>query len=239
MAQSVKGFIEDSYQLVTANNPVVPLQGNDFIKGLQFMNELLTSYSASALLLTVSREVVFNMAIGQQFVTFASPDFIPTPDVASGRLANLGNAWLLLDGVTYPLNNEDRDEFMSAWKYLPQQGLPRYVIVDYNTDYTTMRVYPAPSQVFELHVYGKFQLAQFTANDDMSTLPGYYTRFLRLALAKDLGAYKGRMAAWTDKLEGMLKSAKEDMESVSSVNLDIETDHGSWLNGSWRVKAGI
>lgn len=239
MSQTVKEFVNDAYQLVSANSPTVPLQGNDLSKGIQFMNELLQSYSGTGLLLTIAKQVDFVMSIGQQNVTFADANYVPAADVQQGRLANLQNAWLLLDGVTYPLVDESRNVFLDSYKYDPQQGLPRFCIIYNNDDFTTMRVYPAPSQAFTLSVYGKFELATFSSTDTMATLPLYYSRYLKFALAKDLAAYKGRAQAWTPFLEQMLKDAREDMESVSPINLAIQSDHDSYLNGSWRVKAGI
>ena len=55
MVQTVKQFLTDSYQLISANTPTVPLQGNDMSKGLQFLNQLLTSYSATGLMLTIAK----------------------------------------------------------------------------------------------------------------------------------------------------------------------------------------
>ena len=40
MSQTVKQFVTDAYQLISANSPTVPLQGNDMLKGVQFLNEL-------------------------------------------------------------------------------------------------------------------------------------------------------------------------------------------------------
>jgi hypothetical protein len=179
------------------------------------------------------------LAIGQQNVTFGAPSYIPTPDVISGRLANLQNAWVILDNVTYPLIDESRNVFFASYKYEPLQGLPRFVIVQNDLDLTTLRIYPAPSQAFELFVFGKFELSQVTSNDTMALFPAYYQRFLKFALAKDLALYKGRESAWTEKLEAMYMDAKKDMESVSSVNLTIQTDDESYLNGAHRVRAGI
>ncbi len=90
-----------------------------------------------------------------------------------------------------------------------------------------------------MNVYGKFQLADLTQNDTMVSLPTYYIRYLRFALAKDLALYKGRMQAWNELLEASLIKAEQDMMSVSSVNLNIETEQESYLNGSWRVRAGV
>jgi hypothetical protein len=102
-----------------------------------------------------------------------------------------------------------------------------------------MRFYPAASQVYQVNVYGKFQLPELGENDTMALVPTYYIRYLRFALAKDLAVYKGRMQAWNQQLEAMLLKAEQDMISVSSVNLNIETEQESYLNGAWRVRAGV
>lgn len=237
--QTVREFLNDSYQLVSASSPNVGLHGNDQSKGLQFLNELLSYYSGTALMLTIAKQVDFVMSIGQREVTFADPSFTPAADVQEGRLANLQNAWLTLDGVTYPLVDESRNVFLDSYKYDPQQGLPRFVIVYNNDDYTTMRVYPSPSQLYTLSVYGKFELSSLSLNGTMATLPLYYSRYLKLALAKDLAFYKGRSEAWTQKLEDALVEARNEMIAVTPVNVTISPQHDSYLNGSWRVKAGI
>lgn len=239
VAQTVKGFVQDSYQLISASSPTVPLHGNDMSKGIQFMNELLGAYSATGLMITVAKKITFTLPIAQEEITFGPPDYVPTPDVTVGRLANLQNAWLLLDGVTYPLIDESRNTFFASYKYDPQVGLPRFVIITNEVDITRMRFYPAASQVYEVNIYGKFQLPPLGENDTMSILPSYYIRYLRFALAKDLALYKGRTEAWNQRLEEMLIAATQDMMSVSSVNLNIETEQESYLNGSWRVRAGV
>ena len=73
----------------------------------------------------------------------------------------------------------------------------------------------------------------------MSYLPAYFLRFLYFALARDLAAFKGRLSAWTQDLRDLYKEAKQDMVATSTINLAIEADLASNLNGAWRVKAGI
>lgn len=238
-AQPVNDFIQDCYQLTTANSPTVPLQGNDLQKGIQFMNELLKYYSASSLMLTIAQKITFTVAIGQQFVTFGDPTVLPLPDITIGRLSNLQNAWLELDGVDYPLIDESRGVFFGSYKFFPQLGLPRFVIITNDLNLTTMQLYPAPSQEYTLFVYGKFELPYFTSGMTMAALPLYFYRYLKLAVGRDLAFYKGRSAAWTDKLEELYQEASDNMESVSSMNLVIDSANESYLNGSWRLRAGI
>jgi hypothetical protein len=236
---TVRDFITQSYRLVSAASPTVPLHGSDLSLGLQVLNQLLQSYASTGLMLTISREYSLPLSVGQENVICGPADFVPTPDVPIGRLANLENAWLLLNGVTYPLIIEARSEFLAAWKFDPLKSLPRFVMVFPETQVTRLRLYPAPSQFFELFLRGKFQLNTLTANDDMSSVPQYYQRYLMFALARDVAMYKGRMEAWTPQLEAMYQAAKDEMVSSSEVNLAITGERDSLLNGAWAVRAGV
>jgi len=238
-AQTVKDFVTDAYQLISANSPTVPLQGNDMQKGVRFLNELLKYYASDSLMLTIAKKINFTVQIGQQFVTFADPSYTPAADVQIGRLSNLQNAWLELDGVDYPLIDESRGVFFGSYKFQPQRGLPRFIIITNDLNLTTMQLYPAPSQLYNMWVYGKFELPYIPESGDMGELPLYFYKFLKLALARELAFYKGRSAAWDEKLEGMFKEAEDKMESVSSMNLVIDSANESYLNGSWRLRAGI
>jgi hypothetical protein len=167
---------------------------------------------------------------------------IPDPTVAiikQGRLANLDSAWLVLSGVTYPLIDKSRDEYLAAWKYEPLQGLPRFIITFPDTDVVQARLYPAPSQFYQFYCRGKFQMVPLTSNDDLSSIPEYYYLYLIYAVAKYVSKFKGRASAWTPDLEAEYRELKDNMEAASEVNLSIAGDEQSLLNGAWRVRAGI
>jgi hypothetical protein len=237
--QTVKEFLTDSYQLISASSPFTGLTGSDMFQGTLILNRLLRNYSSTGLMLTIAQFVTYELSIGQLYVTLGGPDYIPTPDITIGRLANLSEAWLLLDGVTYPLVMESRDVFNASYKYDPQVGLPRFIIVYNDTNLTRIRLYPGPSQTYQLNFYGKFELNTITEDSNMSSLPDYYLRFLQFATARDIAFYKGRSQAWTKELNDMYIEAKQDMEATSTVNLIVQTENESLLNGSWRVMAGV
>ena len=177
---------------------------------------------------------------GASVLTFSHE--IPTPSIAyikQGRLANLDSAWLQLSGVTYPLIDKNRDEFLAAWKYEPLQGLPRFIITFPDTEIVRAQLYPAPSQFFQFFCRGKFQKLPLTANDSLASLPQYQELFLLYAVAKYVSKFKGRGSAWTQDLEDDYREFKDQMEAASEVNLSIAGDEQSLLNGSWRVRAGI
>jgi len=159
--------------------------------------------------------------------------------IKEGRLANLDNAWLVLSGVTYPLIDKSRDDYLSAWKYEPLQGLPRFIITFPDTQIVSARLYPAPSQFYTFFCRGKFQLPLLTVNDDLSLVPEYWHLYFLYAVAKYVSKFKGRGSAWTPDLEAEYRELKDNMESASEVNLSIMGDEQSLLNGAWRVRAGI
>lgn len=167
---------------------------------------------------------------------------IPHPGVVyikEGRLANLDSAWLILSGVTYPLIDKSRDDYLSAWKYEPLQGLPRFIITFPDTNLVSARLYPAPSQFYQFYCRGKFQLPLLTSNDDLSLVPEYWHLYFMYAVAKYVSKFKGRGSAWTPDLEAEYRELKDNMESASEVNLSIMGDEQSLLNGAWRVRSGI
>lgn len=239
MASTVREFLSDSYQLVSASSPTVPLHGNDQSYGLRVLNRLLTSYASTGQLITIGKEFTVPVILGQEFVVCGPADYTPTPDITTGRLANFENAFLTLTGVNYPLINITIAQYNTMWKYQPLQGLPRFIIVFPETDIVRLRIYPKPSQTYDFTVRGKWQLSQLTLNDTLGDLPGYYERYLQLAVAKDLAMYKGRSEAWTQSLEQMLVEARMYMVSSSEIDMSIIGDRESLLNGKWRVMAGI
>lgn len=177
---------------------------------------------------------------GQSRLTFTHDN--SDPEIAyikEGRLANLDSAWLVLSGVTYPLIDKSRDEFLAAWKYEPLQGLPRFIITFPDTELVLAQLYPAPSQYYQFYCRGKFQKTPLTPNDDLSGLPQYFELFFLYAVAKYVAKFKGRGTAWTQDLEAEYRELKDQMEAASEVNLSIAGDEQSLLNGAWRVRAGI
>lgn len=190
--------------------------------------------------ITLNNNAVLPTSTALENLTFTHDNTDPQlVYIKEGRLANLNSSWLELNGVTYPLIDESRDEFLVSWKYEPLQGLPRFIIVFPDTEVVRAQLYPAPSQFFTFFARGKFQLNELTSNDSMDSLPLYYQRYLLFACARDVAMYKGRADAWTDKLETMYREALDVMVASSEVNLAITGDREDLLNGAWRVRAGI
>ncbi len=244
MSLTVREFCFQMYRLITASNPTIPLHGDDESLAIRVLNQIMNSYASSGLMLTIAKTVTVNINLPIKEIWFTPVNY-PAPtdptvvQIAEGRLANMDNAWLVLSGVTYPLIDKSRDEFLAAWKYEPLQGLPRFIITFPETQIVRAQLYPAPSQFYTFNCRGKFQKTPLTSNDTLEGLPEYFELFLLYAVAKYVSKFKGRGSAWTPDLEADYRELKDNMEAASEVNLSIAGDEQSLLNGAWRVRAGV
>ncbi len=244
-------FTDPNYSTVTTTTEIVTLTAASpsftvIDSSIYFIGDLVTGGGIPALtsiisivgnIITLSADATLS---GAHNLTFVHDIADPTVAyIKQGRLANLDNAWLLLSGVTYPLIDKSRDQYLSAWKYEPLQGLPRFIITFPDTNVVKAQLYPAPSQFYTFNCRGKFQMPILTSNDTLEGLPEYYELFFLYAVAKYVSKFKGRGAAWTPDLEAEYRELKDNMESASEVNLSIAGDEQSLLNGAWRVRAGI
>ena len=236
---TVREFIFQVYRLISEHNPTTPLHGDDQKLGIDILNKHLNSYASTGLLLTIAKTETISLTAGTSDVIVGPADYTPTPDITIGRLANLETAWLTLEGVNYPLVNQNRNIYNQAWKYEPLVGLPRFIIVFPETEVVRLRLYPSPDQTYDLSIRGKFQLTDLTSNDDMSSLPSYYYLYLLFATARDVAFFTGRAEAWTPPLADRLEELRLQMEAASEVNLDIAGDADNMLNGAALVKSGV
>jgi hypothetical protein len=244
-------FTQPDYSTVTTTEEIVALTtaSSSFTvanSSIYFVGDLVTGGGIPALttILSIVGNIITLTAdatiTGNSLLTFTHNISDPTITyIKQGRAANIDNAWLLLNGVTYPLIIKSRDEFLSAWKFEPLQGLPRFLITFPDTDIVRAQLYPAPSQFFTFFARGKFQKTILTPNDTLEGFPLYFELFFLYAVAKYVSKFKARGSAWTDDLEADYRELKANMEAASEVNLSIAGDEQSLLNGAWRVRAGI
>jgi hypothetical protein len=244
-------FTDVDYQTTTTLKEIVTLTAasSSFTvanSSLYFVGDLVTGAGipAATTVLSIIGNLITMTAnatiSGSSAVYFTHDSSLPNVVyIKQGRLANLDNAWLELNGVTYPLIIKSRDEFLSAWKYEPLQGLPRFIITFPETTYVRAQLYPAPSQFFDFFARGKFQKSILTSNDTLEGLPLYFELYFMYAVARYVAKFKGRGGAWTPDLEADYRELKDDMEAASEVNLSIAGDEQSLLNGAWRVRAGV
>jgi len=107
MASTVREFVFQMYRLITAASPVVPEHGDDQKLAIQVLNQLLTSYASTGLLLTIAKTVTVPINLPVKEIWFTSPDYVgpvstqqetctltavsPTFTVADGSIYSIGD----------------------------------------------------------------------------------------------------------------------------------------------------
>jgi len=236
---TVKEFLTRAYRLISANSPTVPLHGSDMSDGLSILNSLLDQYAATSLLLPIATTETLAITAGTSEIVCGPSDFVPTPDITTGRLSYVESAWLELDGTTYPLIEIDENVFLQSYRYDPLMGLPRFMMTFFETQVTRLRIYPAAAQTYNFNLRGKFQKTPLASNGNLDGLPDYYIQFFYYAVAREIAFFKGREEAWTPKLEAMYAEKRDIIESTSELDLSLDKQREPLLNGANRVRAGI
>lgn len=80
MALTVRQFIFQMYRLISASNPTTPLHGDDQNLALMVMNQLISSYASTGLMLTIAQTVTCPIVAGINSVRFVDNNY-PTDTV--------------------------------------------------------------------------------------------------------------------------------------------------------------
>lgn len=107
MAYTVRDFLFQTYRLINASNPTVPLHGDDQQLGLLVLNQLLRYYASNGLMLTIAKTVTCEINLPVKDIYFADRSFptittqtelvtlttaSPSFDVVNGGLYQVGDA---------------------------------------------------------------------------------------------------------------------------------------------------
>jgi hypothetical protein len=116
MSYTVRDFAFQSYRLINAHNPTVPLHGDDQLLLIQVLNQLMQYYASTGLMLTIAKTVNVDINLGNFYVNFTNRDYpdtviqtetvlldsgSPTFSVENGGLYNNGDS---VTGTGIPAN---------------------------------------------------------------------------------------------------------------------------------------
>lgn len=76
MASTVREFIYQMYRLISAGNPTVPLHGDDEQLAIRVMNQILSNYASSGLMLTIANTVTESINVPINEIYFTDVDYV-------------------------------------------------------------------------------------------------------------------------------------------------------------------
>jgi hypothetical protein len=81
MASTVREFIYQMYRLINASNPTVPLHGDDEKLAIRVMNQILSNYASSGLMLTIAQTVTDSINVPKNEIYFTDVDYSTTTTI--------------------------------------------------------------------------------------------------------------------------------------------------------------
>lgn len=213
-------LVKYAYRLIGLNSPDDALTGGEAQEGLDYLNDLLDSFQGAELLIPYLDEVSFNLTANQDTYIFSSTN---PAAVGPRRIAGLTYVNITIDeGIIYPVNIISQSEYYTSVRYLSNVTIPQYVILRNGPVDSKIIFYPIPKSTYAVKVIGKFALENLEPNITITTLPPYYYRFLKYALARELASvFKDSGIKWGQKEEDEYQDLFDKTIGANDIDLQL------------------
>jgi len=107
MASTVRDFIFQMYRLISASNPTIPLHGDDEKLAIRVMNQILSNYASSGLMLTIAKTVSADINLPMKEILFTPPNYVGevTTQTETVTLAAASDTFTVADGSIYAVDD--------------------------------------------------------------------------------------------------------------------------------------
>lgn len=227
---TVNDLIIRSFATIGIYAPYRIIGGQDELTALYHLNELLDYYEHNGFYIPFYSEISFALTIGQsEYVV--SQDV--AADVTSNPIIELNYVNLIADQTSYPVSILSYDQIFLNQRNTTSQARPNRVVLQRGVETSTVIFDPKPDIAYDCVIKAKTYLSNVVLFDPLSEVPGYYHRFLRYALARELkDIYKSEN--WSpeqeQKYQIMLKEIKgaADFPLATDINPTFGTGTGSY-----------
>ncbi len=218
-ARTANEIIEGAFKIIGIFSEERNLSGKRLKEGLDVLNELLSTYRASAQLIAYDSTITFNLVVGQRQYEISEEI---SADVNSNPLVRLKFVTIENDNLQYPIQIAPDNLFYTNGINLNRSRRPTQVFLQQDNNASFLNFFVKPELAYLCTVKGKFVLDDLTLNTDITTIPRYYTLYLKSALGRLLHPnYDG--SKWDAVDETQYTELKEDVMSVADIDLITET----------------
>jgi len=173
-------IIDRAYSLLGYKAAGEPLSGDDTEYALDALNSMIDGWNTQSNFIVTVNEITANVS-GQSATIGTGLDFNA---VRPTRIE--GGAFARLNGVDYPLEELDREQYERITLKTVQSTFPQYFYYDGSTDTARVYFYPVPPVAVEIHLPCAVYLTQFAdTSTDYTLVPGY-KKALEYSLAEEL-----------------------------------------------------
>lgn len=199
----VNGILDRALKTVRARTNSQNVNQNNMADALSVLNELLCEFNGTGQVLPFQIMQTFTLKAGKGVYTIGELD--GASDVTT-PFADIDYIAVLLSGVRYPIEIQSDFAILGNAISLTNQGRPGWVRINRSEYAVTLEFFAIPDQDYECEIWGKKQIYN-VAMGDYIQLPGWYARYLRLALARELNSFF-KTASWDKNDEAHYQEAR-------------------------------
>jgi hypothetical protein len=234
MTYTVTTLINRAYNLSgVVSKDLQSVSGSQASEGFDLLNALLSVMSVRSRLIPFYQEYDFNTVIGQEIY------FAPNLILAETLTFNIGV-------VKFPMSQLPRDKYHASGRVDNVISLPGVWTLEKTKGGANIYMYPLPSAVYAMALWGKFSLASVPSMSfDLETVfDDFYIEYLRFALANSICTeYNISLQPQSaDRLAEMERDFKDisppDLSMTKISTLRSQSNRFSWadaaLYNGWR-----
>ena len=219
---TARTLVTDALDLITVHAAEEPLTAHQEQQGLRILNDLIQSASLEQFVIYYMTPQVISWPAGRPMLTWGAGGDIPTP-----RPVQLGLEAYRDEGVPVlrmPLQVLTLSAFRAATVGPWHDGTVQAVTYAPTLPLGGLHCWPVPQEPTTIIVYPWQVLQTWPDFDTDILLPPGYDRFLKSALAMELGPYYDKEASPT-----VMAMRAESKNNIKAVNLTIPVLEVPWF----------
>ena len=222
---TAREIISRAQRLTGAVSPGDALPEAHYQDDLIALNAMIDGWNTQSNFIVTVNEVVAN--VSAQSATVGTGQTFNT--VRPTRIEN--GAFARLNGVDYPLEQIDREQYEHITLKTVSSTFPQYLYYDKNTDTARVWFYPVPAGAVEIHLPCAVYLAQFADLDtDYALVPGYL-KALQYSLAEEIAT--GNLPV------PVIRTAMNSRKAIRRTNVNVPLLNMNIPNARFNIYSGL
>lgn len=219
---SANDIIRGAYRKIGKASDDRNLSNTKITEALSYLNLLFKSYLTNTQLIEYDEEISFNLVVGQRTYVISKE---AGADVNNNMIVKLKHVNLINQNIRYPV-----EIVTDVYAYKTQRDTslsqrPKWVYLQNGINNTTLDFIVKSDLTYECLVKAKFarnNILMTEINNELLEIPEGNYLFFEYQLAKTLHHnYPGSI--WNAELEARLEELKEDVQSSSDIDVEIES----------------
>jgi len=228
---SAADIINGAYRTIGLFSEERNLSGFKKEEGLRYLNLIFKSYLTNTQLIEYDDEITFNLVVGQRDYVISKE---VGADVNNNMIVKLKHVNLVQTNTRYPVDIVNDRYLYEVQRDTTVTQRPKQVFIQNGINKSTLNFIVKSDAAYDCIVKAKFarnNVLLSEINNELLEVPAGNYLFLEYQLAKILNQ-KFPGSKWDAGLEAQYQELKEDVQSSSDIDLEIESSAALKFNNN-------